>query len=95
MSQTGHDLEGGNPSMCYLSLWTCPTDFINVYSGVTRMATARSVTVVVTPDQPLRSSEEESDYSNSSWPLYSIYSNIAEDEDNKMVERCQEMKMGP
>jgi hypothetical protein len=37
----------------------------------------------------LESSEEEPDYSSSSWTLYSMYSKIAEDEDNKMLERCQ------
>jgi hypothetical protein len=31
----------------------------------------------------------ESDYSDGAMPLYSIYSNIAEDEDSKMVERCR------
>jgi hypothetical protein len=40
------------------------------------------------PNQPLQLSKEESEYSNSSWTLYSMYSKIAEDEDNKMVERC-------
>jgi hypothetical protein len=33
MSQTWNgDLErGGDPGMCYLLLWTCPTNFANVY----------------------------------------------------------------
>jgi hypothetical protein len=49
-----------------------------------------------TPNQSLQSSLDESDieyeepiFRDSSWPLYSMYSNIAEDEITKMVERCQ------
>ncbi|KAF8479034.1 hypothetical protein DFH94DRAFT_632343, partial [Russula ochroleuca] len=42
-----------------------------------------------TANQPLWSSSQKSEFSDSAWPLYSIYSNIAEDEINKMVERCQ------
>ncbi|KAF8479056.1 hypothetical protein DFH94DRAFT_38235 [Russula ochroleuca] len=41
-----------------------------------------------TPNQLLWSSQE-SEFRESAWPLYSIYSNIADDEINKMVERCQ------
>ena len=37
----------------------------------------------------MQSSEEGSDYSDGSRTLYSMYSKIAEDEDNEMVERCQ------
>lgn len=36
----------------------------------------------------------ESGYGDSSWLIYSMYSKIAEDEDNMMVERCQKDKDG-
>jgi hypothetical protein len=39
-----------------------------------------------TPNQPLQG---ESNFGDSSGPLFSIYSKAAEDEDNKMVERWQ------
>jgi hypothetical protein len=39
-----------------------------------------------TPDQP---SQEESNFGDSSGPLFSMYSKAAEEEDNKMVERWQ------
>ena len=39
-----------------------------------------------TPDQPL---QVESNFGDSSGPLFSIYSKAAEEEDNKMVERWQ------
>ena len=44
-----------------------------------------------TPNQSLWTSSEElePEFRDSAWPLYSIYSNIAEDEINKMIERCQ------
>ncbi|KAF8479035.1 hypothetical protein DFH94DRAFT_854127, partial [Russula ochroleuca] len=46
-----------------------------------------------TPNQPLGSEfdfeYEEPEFRDSAWPLYSIYSNIAEGEVDKMVERCQ------
>ena len=45
-----------------------------------------------TPNQPLSSLSslpQKSEFSDSAWPLYSIYSNIAEEEIDKMVERCQ------
>jgi hypothetical protein len=38
------------------------------------------------PNQPL---QEESNFGDSSGPLFSIYSKAADDEDNKMVERWQ------
>ena len=38
------------------------------------------------PDQPL---QRESNFGDSSGPLFSIYSKAADDEDNKMVERWQ------
>ena len=34
-------------------------------------------------------SSKESEFRDSAWPLYSIFSNIAEGEINRMVERCQ------
>jgi hypothetical protein len=39
-----------------------------------------------TPNQPLQG---ESNFGDSSGPLFSIYSKVAEDEDNKVVERWQ------
>lgn len=43
-----------------------------------------------TQNQPLRPAPQgESDYGDSSWALYSMYSDIAEDKDNKTVKRCQ------
>jgi hypothetical protein len=39
--------------------------------------------------QPLWSSSEVSEFSDSAWPLYSIYSKIAKDEDNMVFERWQ------
>ena len=44
-----------------------------------------------TPNRPLLG---QSDYGDSSWPLYLMYSKIAEEEDNRMVERCQKDKDG-
>lgn len=40
-------------------------------------------------NQPMRLLHGKSDYGDSSLPLYSMYSKIAEEEDNKMVELCQ------
>ncbi|KAN0126388.1 hypothetical protein V8E52_000028 [Russula decolorans] len=37
-------------------------------------------------DQP---SKSERDYGDSSWPLYSMYSKIAQQDDNRLVDRCQ------
>jgi hypothetical protein len=39
-----------------------------------------------TPNQPLQG---ESNFGDSSGPLFSIYSKVAEEEDDKMVERWQ------
>jgi hypothetical protein len=36
-----------------------------------------------------RLSKRERDYGDSSWPLYSIYSKIAQQDDNRLVDRCQ------
>ena len=46
------------------------------------MATATTLR----PNQPLQG---ESNFSDSSGPLFSIYSKVAEEEDDKMVERWQ------
>ena len=35
------------------------------------------------------SNQGMSDYGDSSWPLYSMYSKITDGDDNKMVEYCQ------
>ena len=40
----------------------------------------------LTPNQPF---QEESNFGDSSGPLFSIYSKAADDEDNKMAERWQ------
>ena len=44
-----------------------------------------------TQNQPMRplASQGESDHDDSSWPLYSMYSDMAKDRDNKTVQRCQ------
>ena len=87
MSQTvQQDLEGGGDSgVYYLSLWTCPGQLILQMCMVDGQRTDthhRST--------PIQSSElSESDYVDGSWPLYTMYSKIARDEDNKLVERCQ------
>ena len=90
MSQTGHrDLEGGgDPGRCYLATVTCRfgpdlTDFAIIDSHNDQ---SRS-----TPNDPNQSSPEELEpqFRDSAWPLYSVYSNIAQDEINKMVECCQ------
>lgn len=36
-----------------------------------------------------RLSKRELDYGDSSWPLYSMYSKIAQQDDNKLADRCQ------
>ncbi len=36
-----------------------------------------------------RQSKRELDYGDSSWPLYSMYSKIAQQDDNRLAERCQ------
>ena len=41
---------------------------------------------MTTPNQPLQG---ESNFGDSSGPLFSMYSKAAEEEDNKMVERWQ------
>ena len=46
------------------------------------------------PNRPLRELQGESDYSGSSRPLLSMYCKIAEEEDNKMVEHCQNDSLG-
>ena len=47
-----------------------------------------------TPNRTLRPLGGESDYDDSSLPLYSIYSKIAKDEDNRMIECCQKYTDG-
>ena len=49
---------------------------------------SRNRPVSVTSKQ-LQLSQEESNFGDSSGPLYSMYSTAAEDEDNKMAERWQ------
>ena len=46
-----------------------------------------SLTCIV--DGPDRLFKKELDYGDSSWPLYSMYSRIAQQDDNKLAERCQ------
>ncbi|KAF8494101.1 hypothetical protein F5888DRAFT_670440 [Russula emetica] len=41
-----------------------------------------------------RLSKRELDYGDSSWPLYSMYSKIAEQDDNMLAERCQKDTTG-
>ena len=36
-----------------------------------------------------RLSKGELDYGDSSWPLYSMYSKIAQQDDNRLAENCQ------
>ncbi|SRR5258708_1290129 len=36
-----------------------------------------------------RLSKRELDYGDSAWPLYSMYSNIAQQDDNMLADRCQ------
>ena len=46
------------------------------------------------PDHPMPQLQREFDSSDSSRPLFSMYCKIAEEEDNKMVERCQSDSVG-
>ena len=90
MSQTeteSRDIEGGgNSGMCQPSLWPAPTN--------SELCIVDRYPPQPTPNQPPQPFQGRSDYSDSSWPLYSMYSNIAEDEDDKMAERCQKDKDG-
>jgi hypothetical protein len=47
-----------------------------------------------TQNQPLRPLGGESDYDDSSLPLYLIYSKIAENENNRMIERSKNFTEG-
>ena len=40
-------------------------------------------------NQPPQSPQENFDYGDSSWPLYSMYCKVAQEDDNKITERCQ------
>lgn len=46
----------------------------------------RSMGIVDTRDRP---SKREPDYGDSSWPLYAMYTNISQEDDNNLAERCQ------
>ena len=84
MSQYSHrDLESGNDASMYLRI---PLAIFLMYMVVTGGH----------PDQPrsirdpsLLSSQEGSDDRDSSWPLYAMYSKIAQEEDNNDAERRQ------
>jgi hypothetical protein len=41
-----------------------------------------------------RPSQREPDFDDSSWPLFSIFSNIVEEEDNDTVERWEKVTQG-
>jgi hypothetical protein len=41
------------------------------------------------PNGPSHPSQKEFNHGDSSWPLYLMYSKIAQEADNKMAERCQ------
>ena len=47
-----------------------------------------------TSNRPLQSLRGASDYFDSSWPIYLMYSKIAEEKDNNMTERCQKYTDG-
>ena len=83
MSQTNYrDLEGGDdPGMCYAAQIRLVLVDLIVYTTDDHHHQPRS-----TPNQP---SQVESNFGDSSGPLFSIYSKAAEEEDNKMVERWQ------
>jgi hypothetical protein len=89
MSQTGpRDLEGGGnpgPGMYHSSLRPILTNFTNVYYYIVDGQRDRSQSTL---DRPWQLLEGEFDYCDNSWPLYSMYSKITEEEDDKMIERC-------
>jgi len=39
--------------------------------------------------RPSQAPQEEFDYGDSSWPLYSTYCKIVQEDDNNITERCQ------
>jgi len=88
MPQTGHpDLEGGGnpgPGMCHPD---SPLDLSTLISKICIVDGHRNQ-CLSTPYQPLRPLQGESNYSDSSWTIYTMYSKIAGDEDSKMVEHC-------
>ena len=77
------DIEAGNRTGMSTASRPCPHQLCipGVYFGSPRSAS----------NQP---SHAGSNFGNGSGPLFSIYSNIAEEEDNKMVERWQKDAQG-
>jgi len=49
----------------------------------------RSLDSQLGPDGLPVPTQGEANFGDSSWPLFTVYSKIAEEEDNKMVERWQ------
>jgi len=93
MSQVGHqDIEGGHTGIlsafCYFPheihrrvLW---------YIAIGSHGSHRSQPEVLAQAQLLQPRQEEPhNVCDSSWPLYSMYSKFAQEEDDKITERCQ------
>ena len=94
MSQTRHgNLEGGgDPGALPVALDLSPLilqRIVEEHHNQRRTTTRRWSMRSTTFRGNLPSDAEESEFKDSAWPLYSIYSNIAEDEINRTVERCQ------
>jgi hypothetical protein len=85
MSQPDHlDIEGNYPGMqdhrlSCLGLIILPTAMIGGHPELTQSAL----------NQPSQPPQGESNFGDGSGPLFSIYSKIAEEEDNRMIDRWQ------
>src|SRR6266446_2136398 len=88
MSQTvREDIERGNNAGVYkLSLWSILSNIAKRFKVDEDRDRDRHQPA---PNQPSQPPQGESNFGDSSGPLFLIYSKAAEDEDNKMVERWQ------
>ena len=88
MSQTRpQDLEGGDDTGPGMSLNAHHFDLFPLISQ-TCIVDDHSDRPQSRSDRPWQPAEGESEYRDNSWPLYSMYSKITEEEDDKMIERC-------
>ena len=88
MSQVGHqDIEGGHIGILS-AFWTLPHQIHQrlLWSIVIE---SRRGQPEVAQAQSLQPRQEEPHFCDNSWPLYSMYSKFAQEEDGKVTERCQ------
>jgi hypothetical protein len=88
MPQTTHsDIEAGNdPGMCYCY---CTRKFNTSHSEIMTIADGSDGNRDRPQSISNRPLQREFNFGDSSGPLFSMYSKVAEEEDNKMVDRWQ------